>query len=444
MAKITNFTEGRVFKPLIKFATPVLLAMFLQVMYGAVDLLIVGQFATSADVSSTATGAQVLLTLMFIVNGLAMGITIFMGQKIGEKKHSEIGRIVGSGVGILLVLSAILTILLTTLPRFIASLMHSPPEAFNGTVNYIRICGCGTIFLVGYNLISSIFRGIGDSKTPLMTVSIACVINIILDLILVANFGLGVVGAAIATVFAQTMSVILSMIIIKKRGLPFEFTRKDINLDKKTCVQILKFGAPIALQDGLVNVSFLAITAIVNRLGVTASAGLGITERLAGFIVLFPSSMAQSLSAFSAQNFGAKQYRRARKGLRYAIVISFSVSLIIGYMCFFHGDLLSSMFSKDSDVIAASWDYMKAYALDCVQVCFLFSMIGFFNGFGKTTFVMIQGIFGAFCVRIPVSYYMSTLENTSLFYIGLATPISSFFQIILCMIYYIILYKKYR
>ncbi len=444
MAQIKDFTQGKVFQPLLRFATPILCAMLLQIMYGAIDLLIVGQFATSADVSSTATGAQVMATLTFIANGLPMGITIFMGQKIGEKKMSEIGHIIGNGVGILLVFSIIITILLSSLPRLIASIMHSPPEAFEGTVAYIRICGGGTIFLVGYNLISSIFRGIGDAKTPLITVSIACVINIILDLILVAHFGMGVRGAAIATVSAQMLSVLLSIIIIKKRGFPFEFSRKNINFDKKISIQILKYGAPIALQDGLVNVSFLAITAIVNALGVTASAGLGITERLAGFIILFPSSVTQALSAFSAQNFGAKQYRRARKGLRYAIGMSFTVNLFIAYFCFFHGDLLSSLFSKDPAVIAASWDYLKAYAADCLQICFMFSMIGFFNGFGKTTFVMIQGIFGAFCVRIPVSYYMSTLENTSLFYIGLATPISTVFQLILCFIYYIVLYKKYR
>ncbi len=444
MSKIKDFTQGRVFLPLLRFATPILLAMFLQIMYGAVDLIIVGQFATSADVSATATGAQVMLTLMFITNGLAMGITILMGQKIGQKKLSEIGSIVGSGVGVFTIFSVILTIVLVLVPRQITSLMQAPPEAFEGTVHYIRICGAGTIFVVAYNLIGAIFRGIGDAKTPLVTVAIACVINIITDILLVANFGMGVVGAAIATVFAQMVSVILSMLIRKKRGLPFEFSRKDINLDKKTCVQILKYGAPIALQDGLINLSFLVVTAIVNRLGLTASAALGITGRLAGFIIIFPSSMQQALSAFSAQNFGAKLYRRARKGLRYAIGESSIACLVIAYICFFHGNILSSLFSKDPAVITASWSYLRAYAIDCLLVSFHFSMMGFFNGYGKTTFVMIQGIVAAFAIRIPVAYVMSTLENASLFYIGLATPITTSFQMIVCIIYYVVLYKKYR
>ncbi len=444
MSEIKDFTQGRVFKPLIRFATPILCAMFLQVMYGAVDLIIVGQFSTSADVSSTATGAQVMLALTFIVNGLAMGITILMGQKIGQKKLSEIGHIIGSGIGIFIILGTILTFALALLSRQAATIMHSPPEAFEGTALYIKICGGASLFIVAYNLIGAIFRGIGDAKTPLITVAIACVINIALDLLFVANFGMGVKGAAIATVLAQTVSVIISILIIKRKKLPFEFSVKNINFDKTTSIQILKFGAPVALQDGLVHVSFLFITAIVNTLGVTASAGLGITERLAGFIILFASAMMQALSAFTAQNVGAKQYRRARKGLRYSIGIALSVNVFISYFCFFHGDLLSSIFSNDSEVVAASWDYLRAYAIDCIQVCFMFSFVGFYNGFGKTTFVMIQGIFGAFCVRIPVSYYMSTLENTSLFYIGLATPISSFFQLIFCITYYIILYRKYR
>ncbi len=444
MSKVHNFTQGKIFAPLVRFAIPVLCTMFLQVMYGAVDMFVIGQFASSPDVSATATGSQVMVTITSIINGFAMGITILIGQKIGQKRLHEIGDVVGSGICILMTISTIITLALVILPDQISSIMHAPEEAFGGTVDYIRICGAGTIFIVGFNALGAVFRGIGDPKTPLITVSIACIVNIVVDIILVVYFSMGVIGVAIATIFAQAISVILSILIIKKRGMPFEFSHKNIKFHKANTIKILQYGAPIAIQDGLVKMSFLSITSIVNSLGLVVSAGIGVAQRFAAFIMLVPVSVAQSIGAFSAQNFGAKEYRRARKALRYGIAISFSVSIFMSYFCFFHGNILSSIFSKDPLVTMAAWDYMKPYAIDCLLTSFMFSLVGFFNGYGKTTFIMIQGIIGAFGVRVPVSYFMSTLENTSLFYIGLATPMSTFVQVILCITYYIILYKKYK
>lgn len=444
MSKVKNFTQGKLFVPLVKFAVPVLFTMLLQVMYGAVDMFVIGQFASSPDVSATATGSQVMVTITSIINGFAMGVTILIGQKIGQKKVFEVGDVVGSGICILSVIALVITASLVLLPSQISSIMHAPEEAFKGTVDYIRICGAGTIFVVGFNGLGAIFRGIGDPKTPLITVAIACVVNIVVDIILVVYFGMGVIGVAIATIFAQATSVVLSIFIIKKRGIPFEFSHSNIKFHKDHTAKILQYGAPIAIQDGLVKMSFLSITSIVNSLGLVVSAGIGVAQRFAAFIMLVPVSVAQAIGAFSAQNFGAGEYRRARKALRYGVALSFTVSIFMSYFCFFHGNILSSVFSKDVEITMAAWDYMKPYAIDCLLTSFMFSYVGFFNGYGKTTFIMIQGIIGAFGIRVPVSYYMSTLENTSLFYIGLATPMSTFVQVIMCTVFYIILYKKYK
>lgn len=444
MTKISNFTEGKILSPLLKFAIPVLLAMFLQVMYGAVDLLVVGQFGTATDVSAVATGSQVMTTITSIVNGFAMGVTILMGQMLGQGKSKEAGNVVGSGICIFSVLAAIITVVMFRFAVQISKLMHAPAEAFDATVLYVYICSAGVVFIVAYNVICGIFRGLGDSKTPLITVSIACAANITGDVILVAVFHMGVAGVAIATVFAQAISVILSVIMIKKRGLPFEFTKSSIRFHKGLTSQILKYGAPIALQDGLVNLSFLAITTIVNSLGVIASAGVGVAEKLAGFIMLVPSSFAQSVAAFVAQNYGAKKYLRAKKTLAYGIGASLCFGVVMAYFTFFHGNLLSGMFSKDIGVVNASWEYMKAYAIDCLLTSFLFCLVGFFNGCGKTTFVMLQGIFGAFCIRIPLSYIISKAAPASLFYIGLATPSSTFVQVVFCLIYFVIVTKNFN
>lgn len=442
MNKVSNFTEGKIFSPLLKFVIPILMALFLQAMYGAVDLLIVGQFGNAADVSSVSTGSQVMMGVTSMITGLTMGITILIGQKLGEGKREEAGNVVGSGISIFAIMSIILTVLVVTFASSIATFMHAPTEAFDSTVSYIKICAMGSVFVISYNVIGGVFRGIGDSKTPLITVGIACVVNIIGDLVFVGIFKMAAIGAAYATVMAQSTSVILSLLLIRKRGLPFDFSLKSIKFHKNLTTQIIKFGAPIALQDVLVNLSFLVIMMIGNSMGVVASAGIGVAEKLVGFIMLIPMAFAQAVSAFVAQNYGAKKYSRSKRVLIYSILASLCCGIVMFYITFFHGNLLSGIFSKDEAVILAAWDYMKAYGIDCLFTAIMFSMVGYFNGCGRTTFVMIQGIIGAFCVRIPVSFIMSKLEPVSLFNVGLATPMSTFVQIILCISYFVYLSNK--
>ncbi len=441
MNKTQNFTDGKIFASLIRFALPVLLALFLQAMYGAVDLLIVGHFGgDTADVfvSAVSTGSQIMMTLTIVITGLAMGLTVYVGERIGAGKREEAGEIIGTGISLFAVISLIVTVIMVFSSSALAKLMRAPAEAFDNTVWYVAICSAGTLFIVAYNLVGSIFRGIGDSKIPLLTVAIACVLNILGDLLLVAVFQMGAVGAAVATVFAQAMSVILSMFVIRKRKLPFNFSRKYIRLNSVHIKSILKLGTPIALQDLLVSISFLVILAIVNNLGLNESAGVGVAEKVCAFIMLIPSAFMQSMSAFVAQNIGASKYDRAKKALWYGIASSLAVGIVVGYFSFFHGDILAGIFAKDSAIIVPAAEYLKAYAIDCVLTAFLFCFMGYFNGCGNTTFVMIQGIIGGICVRLPVSWIMSKIEPVSLFHIGLATPISTVIQIVLCVGFFVI------
>ena len=441
MNKTQNFTDGKIFSSLIRFALPVLLALFLQAMYGAVDLLIVGHFGgETADVfvSAVSTGSQIMMTLTIVITGLAMGLTVYVGEKIGAGKREEAGEIIGTGISLFAVISLIVTVVMVFASSALTKLMRAPAEAFDNTVWYVAICSAGILFIVAYNLVGSIFRGIGDSKIPLLTVTIACVLNILGDLLLVAVFHMGAVGAAIATIFAQAMSVIISMFVIRKRKMPFNFSRKYIRLNSIHIKSILKLGIPIALQDLLVSISFLAILAIVNNLGLNESAGVGVAEKVCAFIMLIPSSFMQSMSAFVAQNIGASKYDRAKKALFYGIASSLAVGVVVGYFSFFHGDILAGIFAKDTAIIVPAAQYLKAYAIDCVFTAFLFCFMGYFNGCGNTTFVMIQGIIGGICVRLPVSWVMSKIEPVSLFRIGLATPTSTVIQIILCVGFFVV------
>ena len=416
-------------------------------MYGAIDLLIVGQFGgDQADVfvSAVSTGSQIMMTLTFVINGLAMGLTVYVGEKIGAGKRTEAGEIIGSGISMFAILSLILTVVMVCASSALAKLMHAPAEAFDNTVWYVAICSAGTLFIVAYNLVGSIFRGIGDSKIPLLTVARACVLNILGDLLLVAAFGLGAVGAAIATIFAQAVSVVLSVLIIRKRQLPFDFSRKDIRPNAAHIRPILRLGVPIALQDLLVSISFLVILAIVNDIGLDESAGVGVAEKVCAFTMLIPSAFMQSMSAFVAQNIGAMQYTRAKKALWYGIASSLLVGILIGYVTFFHGHIFASLFAKDAAIIAPAAEYLKAYAIDCIFTAFLFCFIGYFNGCGNTTFVMLQGIIGGICVRLPVSWAMSKVEPVSLFRIGLATPVSSIVQILLCAVFFVFVQHRQK
>lgn len=438
MEKMKDFTEGKILPQLLSFAFPVLLALFLQAMYGAVDLLVVGQFSTPEEVSAVSTGSQILHSITTVITGLAMGITVLVGQRIGEKRPEQAGAVIGNGICLFGVIAVVVTVIMVFGAEVAANIMHAPDEAFEQTAAYIRICTAGTVFIVAYNLLGSIFRGIGDSKMPLITVAIACVINIVGDLLFVAGFNMGAAGAAIATVLAQAVSVVLSLLIIKKRPLPFKFKRSDICFGKQNIMKILSLGTPIAFQELLVGISFLVIIAIVNSMGVIASAGVGVAEKLCGFIMLVPSSFMQAMSAFVAQNMGARKPERANKALFYGIGTSLLAGCVLFYLGFFHGDLLSAIFSNDTQVIAASADYLKSYAIDCLFTAFLFCFVGYFNGCGQTFFVMLQGLIGAFFVRIPVAWFISKTAGVTLFKLGLATPCSTIVQITLCIVYFFV------
>ena len=444
MQRENDFTEGRILSPLLRFMLPVFFAMFLQSMYGAVDLMIVGKFAASLDVSAVSTGSQIMMTLTNLVTSFAMGTTILLARRIGEGNAKEGGRVIGSSICLFSVIAAALTLLIPLLSPALSRVMHAPEEAFSETVSYIRICGLGSVFIISYNLIGSVFRGIGDSKTPLLTVLIACVCNIAGDLLLVAVFHMGTSGAAIATVAAQAISVVISLGLMRRRELPFQVSKKDLRFDGAVIRQVTLLGLPIALQDFLVGASFLVLLAIVNSLGLVASAGVGVAEKVCGFIMLIPSAFMQAMAAFVAQNMGARKYDRAKKALLYAIGVSAALAVVMFVVTFWHGDMLSSVFANDVQVIAASADYLKAYAIDCLLTCFLFCFIGFFNGLGMTRFVMLQGIIGAFCVRIPVAFFMSREVPVSMFHMGLATPCATIIQVIMCVICYHLANRKYK
>ena len=430
-----DFTHGSIFGKLIQFMIPILGALILQAMYGAVDMLIIGHFGTTAGISAVSTGSSILNMVTFVIGQMAAGVMILLGRYLGERNPQRMGILIGNAIAFFLSISIVLTLILVCFARQIALLMHAPPEALELTAQYIRICGIGCIFVVFYNLISSIFRGLGNSRLPLLFVGIACVVNIFGDLLLVAVFKINVAGAAIATISAQAVSVILSLIIIRRQELPFRFSFRDIRFGSEIR-PLCKIGVPLALQDLLTNVSFLAICAFVNRLGLDASNGYGIAQKINSFIMLIPASLIQCMASFVAQNVGAKKEDRAKRGMYYGMSLGFCIGLFIAAFAFFRGDLLATVFTNDPQAIAKAFEYLRGLAPEAFLTCILFSFMGYFNGHARSTFVMVQGLIQSFLIRLPISWYMSIQEGASLTGIGLAVPVSTSVGILLCWLYY--------
>ena len=428
--------HGSIFWALTRFAVPILCSLILQALYGAVDLWMVSQFAANADVSAVSTGSQTMLIVNGIVTGLSMGITILLGQAVGEGNDQQGARIIGSGTWIFSVLAAVLTLILLVGAPSLTHALHAPAEAYDQTVHYMMICGVGTVFVVGFNVLNGIFCGLGDSKTPLYFVVIACVANIIGDYVLIAVVDLGAEGAALATIAAQAVSVAFALVLIKRR-LPFAVYSSHFGLDASLAWSIVKLGLPVAFLRMTNELSYLVILGFVNTLGVVASGGVGIAEKLVMFILLIPTAYMSAVSAFVAQNTGAAQHDRARRTLWVGMATAAVIGGGMAYLSFFHGDTLSRLFTGDAAVIAASAEFLKATALECFILSLAYCYDGYFNGIEKTTFVMVQGIIAALCVRIPYAYYASIQPTPSLFTIGLSTALAAACMFVACTGYYL-------
>ena len=438
----TDFTQGRILPKLAFFMLPILGALVLQAAYGAVDLLVVGRFGSTSGLSAVSTGSQVLNLVTFVVTQLAMGVTVLIARYLGEKRPQYIGQVIGGAAIVFTLLAAALFVVLVFFARLISSLMQAPAEALDLTASYVRICGSGIFFIVAYNMLSALFRGLGDSRSPLIFVLVACIVNVIGDLVLVAGFHLDAAGAAIATVAAQAVSVICAIAMLLKKELPFKIHRSDFKLNPQ-CKKFLGIGLPLALQEFLTQLSFLALCAFVNRLGLEASSGYGVACKIVNFAMLIPSSLMQSMASFVSQNVGAGNKKRAEQSMLTGIGIGLVFGCVVFALVWFKGDVLSSLFTADASVIANGYAYLKGFAPETIATAILFSMVGYFNGNDKTLWVMVQGLVQTLLVRLPMAYIMSIQPNASLTMIGLSAPTSTVVGILLNIGFFLWL-KRYE
>ena len=441
MSNTADFTQGSILKKLCRFMLPVLGALILQAAYGAVDLLVVGRFGSTSGLSAVSTGSQVLNLVTFVVTQLAMGVTVLIARYIGEKREKEIGAVLGGAAVVFTILAGCLFVLLVLFARPISVLMQAPQEALALTASYVRICGCGILFIVAYNVLSAVFRGLGDSRSPLLFVLVACLVNVAGDLVLVAGLHLDAAGAALATVLAQAVSVVCALAILRRKKLPFTFRKSDVRLNEQ-CRRFLAIGLPLALQEFLTQLSFLALCAFINRLGLAASSGYGVASKIVSFVMLVPSALMQSMASFVAQNIGAGNVKRAKKSMFTGIAVGVAFGIVMFALVLRKGDVLAGLFSTDAEVVRRGFEYLRGFAPETIVTAVLFSMVGYFNGSNQTLWVMIQGLIQTLLVRLPLAYYMSIQPNASLTKIGISAPVATVVGIVLNIGFFLYLNRR--
>ena len=434
--KTRDFNTGSVLNNILYFSLPYLLSYFLQTLYGMADLFIIGQFDGTAATTAVSLGSQVMHMLTVMLVGLAMGTTVSIGQAVGAGDGKRASAIIGNTVVLFAGVSVALMLILLALVRPIVALVSTPAEAVDGTVRYLTLCFIGIPFITAYNVLSSIFRGLGDSRSPMYFIAVACGVNIALDYLFIGAFHMGPAGAALGTTISQTISVVIALVAIRLRDTGISLKKSDFRPKKTAMGQLLRIGFPVAMQDGFIQISFLVITVIANQRGLTDAAAVGIVEKIISFIFLVPSSMLSTVSALCAQNIGAGNEERARKTLRYAILIATGFGAVMAVLVQLIADPVVGLFSKDAAVVAQGGWYFRGYILDCMFAGIHFSFSGYFCACGRSELSFLHNMISILLARIPGAYFMSKLFPTNLLPMGLATAVGSLVSVAVCVIAY--------
>ncbi len=428
-----DLTSGSVFQNIVCFSLPYLLSFFLQTLYGMADLFIIGQFNGVDSITSVSIGSQVMHMLTVMIVGLAMGSTVTIGKAVGAKDAKLASAAVGNTAVLFMGVSAAATAILLIFVHAIVSVMSTPAEAVSGTVMYLTICFIGIPFITAYNIISSIFRGLGDSRSPMYFIAIACAANIALDYLFIGGLGLGPAGAALGTTLAQTLSVAVSLTVIVKKKMGLELRKEHFRPQSEISGEILKIGIPVALQNGFIQIAFIVITVIANRRGLNQAAAVGIVEKIIGILFLVPSTMLSTVSALCAQNIGAGMHDRAALTLRYALLITVGFGAVAVFAVQFAAESVVGIFTGDTVVVLLGGQYLQGYIWDCIFAGMHFCFSGYFCAYGLSGLSFLHNSISIVCARIPGAYLASKYYPHTLYPMGLAVSAGSLLSVLICM-----------
>lgn len=430
-------TEGNIPLSLINFAIPLMLASVLQVLYGAIDLFVIGLFSTREAISALANGTQFMHIVMGVVMGLTVGGTVLIGFHVGEKNPEGTAQAIGTQAVLFGLIALVLTPILAFFTPAFVQLTRIPAEAVPEATRYIFICSLGIPFIIGYNVVSAIYRGLGDSRTPLVFVAFACVLNIIVDFLFIGSFRMGAAGAAWATVLSQGASFFLALFWMRRQNLGFRLARRHFRLEPTAVKKILWVGTPLALQDSLISVSFMIILGIVNTMGLVASASVGVSGRCVGFFFVAPVSFAGAVATMTSQNLGAKKPRRALLGLGFGIAFALFFGVSTWAYCQIAPETITRIFTHDVDVVKGAAQYLRSFTFDCLLVCVIFNLNSYFSGCGRSVISMVHSLLSTFGVRVPLAWWISCQENATLYQLGFAAPAATMVSILIAGVYFV-------
>lgn len=428
-----DLTQGSIIDNIMTFSLPYMLAYFLQILYGLADLFVIGQYCGVESTTAVSNGAQVMYMVTVVLIGLAMGTTVLTARAIGAKDSVRARTVVGNTVTMFAVVAIVLMVALLCLRGWIVDVMDTPAEAVSGMEHYLTICFIGIPFVIAYNIIASIYRGLGDSKSPMYFVAVACVVNIILDYAFIGALRLGAMGAALGTTLSQAASVLFALYSIRRHKGVVDICRNDLRPQHDVIKQILKIGLPIAMQDGFIQISFLAITVIANGRGIVDAAAVGIVEKFIGLVFIVPSAMLSTVSAISAQNIGADKMPRAKQTMRTAMLITSVYGLVVAVTLQFIPQVAVGLFTSDSQVLAQGSDYLRGYVWDCIFAGIHFCFSGFFTACGYALISFLHNSMSIVCARVPLAWLSSMLYPDTLYPMGLSTCTGSFISCLICI-----------
>ena len=443
----TNRTTGSVLHNILLFSLPYFLSYFLQTLYGMADLFIIGQFEGVASTTAVSVGSQVMHMITVMIVGLAMGATVCIGRAVGAQERRAAAACIGNTITLFALLAVVLTAVLLLAVNPIVAVMATPAEAVEGTARYLTICFAGIPFITAYNIISAVFRGLGDSKSPMYFIAVACAANIALDLLFMGPLGLGPAGAALGTVSAQAISVVIALLVIRRRKSGIAVQRRDLRPTRSVMRRILRIGVPVSLQDGFIQVAFLVITVIANSRGLSDAAAVGIVEKIISFLFLVPSSMLSTVSALGAQNLGANKPERARRTLWYAMAITVAFGAAVAVLMQFWAEPAVALFTDaaradGAAVIRLGGEYMRGYVWDCMFAGIHFTFSGYFCACGRSEISFLHNLLSIVLVRVPGVYLTSMLFPDTLFPMGLATACGSLLSVTICCVFFFVLSRR--
>ena len=438
----SNLTKGSIFGNIIRFSVPYMLSYFMQMLYGLADLYIVGRYDGTASITAVSIGSQIMHFVTVMLVGVAMGTTVTIGRAVGEGNSKRVSRTIGNTIIIFIVGSVALTGIMLALTDSVVRVMSTPAEAVSETRSYLLICFGGIPFITAYNIISSIYRGLGDSRSPMYFVAVACVANIGLDFLFIGAMDMGAAGAALGTILAQTVSVVVALLSVKRKKGSISLDRSDLRPDRDIIGNILRVGFPVALQDGFIQIAFLIVTIIANRRGLLDAAAVGIVEKIIGLVFIIPSSMLSSVSAIVSQNLGAGKEKRATDSLRYAVFICVGFGLAVSVAVQFCAGGIVGIFEDDSRVVELGSQYLRSYIWDCLLAGIHFCFSGYFCACQHSGISFLHNSLSIVLARVPLAYLLSRMYADTLFPMGAAAPIGSLLSVIICVIAYIILRRR--